>query len=585
MVLHRKPGGRPIALTLSVPLSLLLLSGTLGAQQAPPEAQVLTLRVTTKLVLVDVTVTDAKGKLVMGLKPEDFTVLENGVAQKVSTFTLEEAQQAGAAPAKEPPLLPPHVYTNRPEYRAQSGSLTVVLLDSLNTPLPDLAWAQHGISEYLKTRDHLGQKMAVFALGRSLTLLQDFTVDGAVLRKVIQNYQPQSLGLIEKEDIDRCLPPVSRSPDRPTYQMARRSLRESCTRRADDTRGQRVAMTLAAMRVVSRALAGFPSRKSLLWVSASFPLVVTAAQDSHRKLPSVSYSDPLRQTASLMADARIAVYPVDARGMVGASIMSASDPGIDPMSGHVRLGEAFGTQIASAGATLTATQDTMDQLATETGGRVFKNTNDLGGAVESSLADASYYLLGYYPKDKNWNGNFRRVDVKLSRTGLRIRHRHGYYAIDPVLPAGSAKGEDELQGTLGMNGAPAATMVLFDAKVIPPDRAQGAAKMEVEFMVDPRSLSADEAPDGSLRFALEFHVMASTAAGKIAFGANTQTTTTVLPGNIVAMERDGLPYKTELELAPGEYQLHLAVRDVRTGAFGTLDAPLTLEGPARTGSH
>src|SRR5437762_13985249 len=99
--------------------SMLVSSGIrpLGAQEPPAP----TIRVTTRMVLVDVVVTDKQGKPVPGLRAEDFTLEEKGKTQKIATFTT-----TSEAPSAEP--LPPGIYSNRAQYRSPSGPITVLLL-------------------------------------------------------------------------------------------------------------------------------------------------------------------------------------------------------------------------------------------------------------------------------------------------------------------------------------------------------------------------------------------------------------------------------------------------------------------------
>ena len=130
---------------LMIGFAVLLAGLAMSGQQPPRSANVpaTVLRVTTRLVLVDVVVTDKSGNPVTDLTRDDFTLLENSKPQRIATFSLENpggsVQQVAA-----PPPLPPNVFTNKPEYRLPPGPLTVLLLDALNTPMQDQAYAQIG---------------------------------------------------------------------------------------------------------------------------------------------------------------------------------------------------------------------------------------------------------------------------------------------------------------------------------------------------------------------------------------------------------------------------------------------------------
>jgi len=127
--------GIPIrTLALMVLGSILVSSGIrpLGAQEPPAP----TIRVTTRMVLIDIVVTDKQGRPIPGLRAEDFTLEEKGKAQKIASFTV------ASEPTAAPEALPPGIYTNRAQYRSPGGPITVLLLDALNTALKDQAYAR-----------------------------------------------------------------------------------------------------------------------------------------------------------------------------------------------------------------------------------------------------------------------------------------------------------------------------------------------------------------------------------------------------------------------------------------------------------
>src|SRR5437899_4972299 len=94
------------------------------------------IRATTRLVQVDVVVTDSSGHPVKDrLSEKDFTILEDGKAQKVSFFSFQQLEGQEKRQSPLPPQLPPHVATNRPEYRRTEGPPVILLLDGINTPV------------------------------------------------------------------------------------------------------------------------------------------------------------------------------------------------------------------------------------------------------------------------------------------------------------------------------------------------------------------------------------------------------------------------------------------------------------------
>src|SRR5205823_6195886 len=125
------------------------------------------------------------------------------------------------------------------------------------------------------------------------------------------------------------------------------------------------------------------------------------------------YSDEVRGAATLLTDSQVAVYPVDARGLVGSFMPDASMRGPNFTRNPGRLT----TQISHAGSSLQSSHDAMNDLAQQTGGRAYYNRNDIDRAIALSVQDGStYYSMGYYPEDKNWDGKFRKIQVKVKQS-------------------------------------------------------------------------------------------------------------------------------------------------------------------------
>ncbi len=102
-------------------------------------------------------------------------------------------------------------------------------------------------------------------------------------------------------------------------------------------------------------------------------------------------------------------------------------------AGFLRLGAEYDADVARSSTANQATQDTLLTLSSESGGLLFKNHNDISGALATSVADGtSYYLLAYYPENKDWDGKFHKIQVKVNRPDLAVRHRSGYFAKDPT---------------------------------------------------------------------------------------------------------------------------------------------------------
>lgn len=220
----------------------------------------------------------------------------------------------------------------------------------------------------------------------------------------------------------------------------------------------------------------------------------------------------------------------------------------------------------------------MQELARQTGGLAFTNRNDLDQAVKLSVADgASYYLLGFYRKDRRWDRAFHRIQVTVNRSGIEVRHRQGYFALDPVEMRKEIEGSGDayLMEALKL-ASPTSAMIVFDVRVVP--RALGmGSEVPVEIMVDPHTLSSQGTLEGGRHFELSFHVAAYNLAGDLISHKDASVDAPLSAESYSGIVQQGFPLHMQLELSPGRYVLRVAVRDLRNGFIGTVDAPLNLE--------
>lgn len=575
-------------------ISLAGLTSALGpagwTQEQKPEVPSPVVRVTVRLVLADAVVTDKDGKVVTGLGAQDFTVLEDGKPQKVTTVSFEQPAELARALRGRRGNLPPNVTTSRPEYRVPSGAPVIVLLDALNTPVRDQSRARMEFLKYLDTQLQPGQEIAVYTLVRSLRVLQDFTDDPALVKAAVQSFNPTVSVPLQIADLNQRLPRLSgarpdirRTETDPALFISR--MQDFYNEQASVATDERVGITLTAFRGIAQAVAGLPGRKSLIWVSGSFPLATYSRiieysanpnNDPNRVRIENQFEDKLRETDSILTDAQVAVYAVDARGLVGQLLGGAENQGVNA-AGTLVSGAEYAQNLQLASGSLQETQATMKQVAGDTGGKFFINQNEMDHSVALSVQDgASYYLLGYVPEGKA-DGKFHKIEVKVNRPGATVRARHGYYAVGSGDDAKATKQRDAEVGMAMQYGSPGATGVTFDARVVPPSPA-AKAKVGVDFIVDPTTISTEDAGGGK-KLALEFHVAAYGADRKIAGQKDVAIKPTLKPADFTRIQQQGLPYHVDLELPPGRYTLRLGVADQHSGFIGTADLPLVLEGP------
>ena len=583
---------------------LVVLAGALVEQQPspPPQEPGLVVRVTTRMVQVDTVVLDKEGHPVKGLKADDFTVTEDGVRQRIASFSERISEPSSPTP---PPVVPPHVTTNRPavtQTNAENGTVAVLLLDGLNTPPQDRIYVKQQMLKFLARQYDPNTKLAVIALGNKLTVLQDFTHDPLLLRAALDHYLAETPALArsggQMETPSASVPaptvnlpaqanggPTSSGPDpglpatlaaggsnatifEDIAYMMDRFERES----ENFSRDTRISTTLSALEQIARFTSAQNGRKVLLWFSTGFPFSVVGDSPSSMETER-NYGDQIRRTINLLNDAHVATYTIDAGGLAPESLGDPSLSGRDS-EGKIHLGIDNNRALSGEAFERFSTHDAMETIARDTGGRYFGNSNDLDHAIQSALTESSsYYMLGYYPSNKKWGGKFRQIKLQVDRPGVQLRYRRGYFAVNPS-DWRKDNGERTLTAALTANSLPS-TEVTFMARALPPAPDSDTV---IEFAVDPSTLSF-QTEAGNLHYStLQFEVQAFTPEGKLVKAEVQTAEASLQEPTYERVRKQELPMNVPIRLAPGKYILRLGVRDNLTGLFGTADLALEVPG-------
>lgn len=313
---------------------------TAAASAAPAagNAPATVLHANANLALVDVVVTD-KDKAVHGLERQHFHVFEDGHEQTIASFDEHRAPEAGKVGLIKPAALPPHTYTNIPEY-PEAGAVNVLLLDRLNTAFLDQAYVRFKMIQYLGKLKP-GTSLAIFGLSSRLQMIAGFSTDLAALTAILKNPKTaaQQSTLIDPDNIvqDVGVAPSGQgtapasstgsatgasgsAPGTPANggpMDAAAAVQEFQAQIAAGLIDQRVHITLDAMQQLARYLSAIPGRKNVIWFSGSFPTLIPpdASQGMQAFRTTYSYTEEIRETAKMLSDARISVYPIDARGL------------------------------------------------------------------------------------------------------------------------------------------------------------------------------------------------------------------------------------------------------------------------------
>ncbi len=493
----------------------------------------------TRLVIVDVVVTDKHGRPVTDLKKEDFNVTEDGKPQQLKFFEphIPEAQ-AKALPKVN---LPPNQYTNFPLQKPAS-SVNVVLFDTLNTIVADQMYARWQMIKFIKALPP-GKPVALFTLGSSLKMIAGFTTNSDDLVAAAEKVRPGVNNVDEDAGTAQIAPPDPNGPSlgtsaEMTDELTRFAFEETAFRTGD-----RVQQTIDAFSQIANALSGYSGRKNLLWLSEGFPITLDPDALNGARLGTLrGYSEILRQTSALLSSSQISVYPIDVRGVKNDNPLR-----------------------------INAFYNTMDEIARQTGGKAFYGTNDLKLAMEQSIERGSiYYTVAYVPENRNWDSRYRQIKIKLNRSEVKAEYRPGYFAIpDKQKPAD----EEHNRMVASMQpGIPEATMLLLRVQVLPSDTKKDWVK--IDYGVYAADISFSDSSDQQKHAKLEF-VAVAWDKKNVAAGSVSETMDLALKATDYqsALEH-GIPAHLELELKRGAYKLRLGVLDYGSGKIGTVDVPL-----------
>ena len=569
------------------------------AAPSPSEASAMpTIRVNTRLVQFDVVVTDKDGRPVKDLTASDFSVLQDGKPQSIAAFETHGPRNAASAtntsvpqPAKVAATRPANTFTNIPA-KAPQNSWTIVLFDLLNTSVTDQSYARNQLLQLLKSLPE-GQPVALFVLTRHLEMLQGFTQDPEQLlasAELLQTMHSQDLTTMaqRERDLGRIVATAQQASAAPSvpaqagnvdtssmaYGQAARIAQNYNDHEAFQN-ADRALFTLAAMKGMARAVSGYPGRKNLIWLSTSFPVQLMADPKAETQpwRNSVSYQNALASASTLLAKSRIAVYPVDVRGLQGRGVdisNSAAEAGNWTSGAN---SPNYGDLIVSQTAAYADERSTMKQVAEQTGGEAFLGTNDLKRAMQRSMEDgATYYTLAYTPDKVDPQTAFHRIEVKVNHPDVRLSYRRGYYSA-PTKAGSPQTGVAALRGAL-QPGMPPSTMLFMTATVLPPDATHKSVR--IQYVVNPNGVTFTNLPDQRKHITLDCIAIAYNQDGREAGHASDTLDGTIKASAYDTVINNGIPAQQELSLPPGAYNLRLGVMDRPSQQIGTLDVQLVV---------
>ena len=559
-------------------LLLCLLAWPVAQQTPPPATQTpgsqLTFRVEGNYVEIDAVVTDSKGAFVRDLKPGDFQITEDKKTRPVDVFTLVDIplERADAPLYRKEPVQPDVVTNEKPS----DGRLYVIVLDGNHVQASDTAVTKKAALQFIDQALGANDQAAVVLLQTtSAKSNQEFTSDKAALRTAVERFSGEKVQWKAINVMDQInhfaggnaafTPNEARDPEA-------------------QERANKASNTIGALTSMSKDMAGIRGRKkAIVWFSegidyntddvigprsGSTPDDPFTTNSPTEAVQAQSLLDDMQTLYETASRANVAIYSVDPRGPVSepdvAMQLSGTPDGVSMNFADMARNSLRNDVRRQVG--------TLRTFAEATGGMAVVGTNDFAGGYRHIVEDNSaYYVLGYHAPDVKPDGKFHDVTVKVTRPGLQVRAKKGYYAAKdtkvtaPVDPTVSLLNSPLPVSGLGMK------MTLATMKGTAPNVH---VDVIVEFngpdiVPDPTKVPAGDKID--LTYA------AIDLGGKVAASGRKSMPLDVRPETRQSIAENGMRLVTGFDVPPGRYQLRVAAHegagDKAGSVFWNLELP------------
>ena len=543
----------------------------------PSRSQEDVVRVYTELVQTDVMVFDKQGRFVKDLTRDNFELRIDGKARPIQAFELitagsnEESQLAAARGATT-------ININRP-IPLDRGRIVFFYVDDFHMDVPSFSMARKVINNFIEKEMGQNDQVAIASATGQIGFLQQMTNDRMVLHAAAARLNPRTYSvkdlerppmseynalLIERENrdvLDFFITETMRANPGITRDIAAHMVRA----RAGTIVSQAAVFnsnTLIGLERLVKTAKDLPGRKIVFFLSGGF-LIENRRGDSFSKL---------RDVTNAAAKSGVVIYSMDTRGLVASLTDASTDAPFDPS----------GRLINSGAGELTATQDGMNALAADTGGKALFNTNDLTKGFAPALKETSvYYLLAWKPDaEAQKEKRFRNIEVKLTnRPDLTVRVRKGYLDLEPE-PAVAAKPEPQptpvkttaakLREAIGAAYPERGLPILMSADYY--DVAGKGATLSTAIQIPVEFLQFIPDPSGKSQATIDVSGAFFDDQGKPqgSFLERIVATSSAGPSSTGA-DRD-ITFTYPARLPPGLYQVRVAARDDKSGRVGSAHA-------------
>lgn len=572
------PAHRNYSKYLTLLFVLTLWSSTLAqTTPLPQKPQDDVVRVYTELVQTDVMVFDKQGKFVNGLTADKFELRIDGKPRAIQGFeqitagSNEESQLAAARGATALNLKRP-VPLDR-------GRIVFFYIDDLHMDLAGIQAAKKVITSFIEKEMGQNDQAAIASASGQIGFLQQLTNDRMVLRLALDRLrvkpynardgQRPPMSEYEAEMIDRYDREILNVFVTETMRLNPGITRESAEALVNSRASQiqtyaaHVSQnSLITLESLIKTAKNLPGRKVVFLLSGGF-LIQNRRGDLMSKMRDITYA---------AAKSGVVIYSMDTRGLV-ASLNDASTERMFDPSGRLER--------ASHGE-LSATQDGMNALAVDTGGKAVFNTNDLRKGLTPALKETStYYLIAWKPDaESQKQSRFRNVEVKvIGHPELTVRVRKGYYDVDPAAttaakaatqPAAPQSAPAKLRESLTAPYPDRSLPVLLSADYY--DIVDKGPVLSTAIQMPGEFLVFGEQPDGKIQAIIDLSGIFLDEKGVVKTSFMERIVTTAPNLEATKNNRNDITFTYPVKLPPGLYQVRVAARDEKSGRIGSVHA-------------
>lgn len=531
---------RAIAILLVFTLALpAQQTGTNTAAQKVDEGSA-TFKASTQLVIETVSVKDKDGKGVEGLKASDFTITENGVAQKISFFEYQRLDDTPAAAftAKVPAvprLAHSSIAPEKPgDIHYKDRRLLALYFDLSSMPMPDQIRAFTAAEKFVRTQMTPSDLVAVMLYSSgSVQILQDFTADREKILAQIQT-------LVVGEDEDA---PQDASDKGSAFGQDDSEFNIFYTDRQ-----------LAALQTATQMLGQLNEKKAMIYFASGI------------RLNGTNNVAQLHATINSALRAGVSLYPVDARGLVAMAPMGDATTG---SPGGQGLYSGMGAQ--NSANMFRRSQDTMWTLGADTGGKALLDFNDLTrGITEAQKAFSSYYIIGYYTSNATPDGKFRRIKISLNNNETaKLDYRQGYYAGKVFKKFQQSEKERQLEEALMLEDPVTELTIAMEIDYFQLNRSEYFVPVTVKI---PGSELALARKGGADHTVIDFIGEIKDEFGTTISNVRDKVDIKLSGATAAELAKRPISYETGFTLLPAKYRMKLLARDAETGRIGTFES-------------